>query len=165
MLNSWDDTPQGTICPEKLNKKGLFSLNTDSAIWKGLWLLEAGLGSDHAPPRWLADEVMCLAIIAHLDFQGCEVELNIIMCEVQNMCIWYTEECLAIQAAMWDAGVVLIVLIWDLNFTHYDSNKSHTSISSPMKAILTPRAWCGLGFLSHTITFLHHITGGLLHAC
>ncbi|KAF9507830.1 hypothetical protein BS47DRAFT_1246745, partial [Hydnum rufescens UP504] len=91
-----DDAPQGAVCPEKLNKKGLFSLDVDGAIWKGLQLLEAGLGGDCAPPRWLADENMRLAIVAHLDLQGCKVELNIIAHEVQNMCVWYMEEHLAI---------------------------------------------------------------------
>jgi hypothetical protein len=104
MLDNWVDAPQGAIHPEKLEKKGLFSLDVNGMIWKGLKLLGEGLGNDCAPPRWLADENMHLAIIAHLDFQGCEIELNIIKCEVKNMHVWYTKELLAVKAAIQDSG-------------------------------------------------------------
>ncbi|KAF9503408.1 hypothetical protein BS47DRAFT_1449953 [Hydnum rufescens UP504] len=46
MLDAWDDAPRGAIRPEKLDRKGLFSLNVDGAIWKGLHILEAGLGDN-----------------------------------------------------------------------------------------------------------------------
>jgi hypothetical protein len=123
MLDSWDDAPQGAIRPETLDKKGLFSLDVDGAIWKGLRLLEAGLGGDHAPPRWLADEHMRLAIIAHLDFQGCQVELDIIKREVQNMRVWYTEERLAIQSAMRNSGIRIILDVRCVNLMCCDPNR------------------------------------------
>ena len=78
MLDNWDDAPQGAIPPKMLNQRGLFSLDINGVIWKGLCMLEAGLGNDHVPPRWLADKNMQVAIIAYLDLEGCQVELDII---------------------------------------------------------------------------------------
>ncbi|KAF9511852.1 hypothetical protein BS47DRAFT_1467798 [Hydnum rufescens UP504] len=104
MLDAWDDAPRGAIRPEKLDRKGLFSLNVDGAIWKGLHILEAGLGDNRAPPRWLADENMQVAIIAYLDWKGCHAELDIIKREVANMHVWYAEEHDAIQTAIHEAG-------------------------------------------------------------
>ncbi|KAF9504342.1 hypothetical protein BS47DRAFT_1401510 [Hydnum rufescens UP504] len=103
MLDAWDDAPRGAICPEKLDQKGLFSLDVDGAIWKGLHILEAGLGDNRAPPRWLADENMRVAIIAYLDWKGCHAKLDIIKREVANMHVWYAEEHDAIQMAIHEA--------------------------------------------------------------
>lgn len=100
MLDAWDEAPPGAIRPEILDRKGLFSLDVDSAIWKGLRILEVGLGDNRQPPRWLADESMRVAIIAYLDLQGCRVELEIIRREVTNMHVWYAEEYDAIQTSM-----------------------------------------------------------------
>ncbi|KAF9506311.1 hypothetical protein BS47DRAFT_1305406 [Hydnum rufescens UP504] len=105
MLDAWDDAPRGTIRPEKLDRKGLFSLDVDGAIWKGLHILEAGLGDNRVPPQWLADENMWVAIIAYLDWKGCHAELNIIKHEVANMHVWYVEEHDAIQTAIHEAGM------------------------------------------------------------
>ncbi|KAF9508066.1 hypothetical protein BS47DRAFT_1366226 [Hydnum rufescens UP504] len=104
ILDAWDDAPRGAIHPEKLDQKGLFSLDVDGAIWKGLHILEAGLGDNCVPPRWLADENMQVAIIAYLDWKGCHAELNIIKCEVANMHVWYAEEHNAIQTVIHEAG-------------------------------------------------------------
>jgi hypothetical protein len=109
MLNNWDDAPQGTIQPEILDRKGLFSLDVDGVIWKGLHMLEARLGDDRVPPRWLADENMCVAIIAYLDLQGCQVELGIIQREVTNTHVWYAEEHHSIQTAIHNAGMHVIL--------------------------------------------------------
>ncbi|KAF9503325.1 hypothetical protein BS47DRAFT_1309967 [Hydnum rufescens UP504] len=50
MLDAWEEAPHGAIRPEKLDHKGLFSLDVDGVIWKGLCILEVGLGDDHPPP-------------------------------------------------------------------------------------------------------------------
>ncbi|KAF9504054.1 hypothetical protein BS47DRAFT_1308825, partial [Hydnum rufescens UP504] len=117
MLDNWDDAPPGAIPPETLDWKGLFSLDINGVIWKGLHVLKAGLGDDHVPPRWLADENMRVAIIAYLDLEGCQVELDIIKWEVTNIHVWYTEEYNAIRAAIHKASMdiklhcILLILI------------------------------------------------------
>jgi hypothetical protein len=109
MLDNWDDAPQGAIPPEMLDQKGLFSLDTDSVIWKGLHILETGLGDDCIPPRWLADENMQVAIISYLDLEGCQVELNIIKWEVMNIHVWYAKEYDAIQAIIHNTSMDVIL--------------------------------------------------------
>jgi hypothetical protein len=47
MLDNWDNAPEGTIPPETLDWKGLFSLDINGVIWKGLCVLEAGLGDEN----------------------------------------------------------------------------------------------------------------------
>lgn len=116
MLDNWDDAPQGAIQPEVLDRKGLFSLDIDGVIWKGLHVLEAGLGDSRAPPRWLADENMRVAIIAYLDSQGCQAELDIIKREVMNLHVWYAEEYSAIQTAVRDASMCIILFSDYLDF-------------------------------------------------
>ncbi|KAF9514376.1 hypothetical protein BS47DRAFT_1392507 [Hydnum rufescens UP504] len=103
MLDNWDDAPPGAIPPKTLDRKGLFSLDIDGVIWKGLHVLEAGLGDDRVPPRWLADENMRVAIITYLDLEGCQVKLDIIKWEVTNIHVWYSEEYNAIRAAIHEA--------------------------------------------------------------
>jgi hypothetical protein len=105
MLDAWGDAPEGTIHPEKLDQKGLFSLDIDGAIWKGLHILEARLGDNCMPPQWLADENMWVVIITYLDWKGCHIKLDIIKCEVTNMHVWYAEEHNAIQTAIHEASM------------------------------------------------------------
>jgi hypothetical protein len=90
-----------------LDRKGLFSLDVDGVIWKGLRILDIGLGDNRPPPRWLADENMRVAIIVYLDLQGCQVELEIIKREVTNMHVWYAEEYEAIQTSIQEASTSL----------------------------------------------------------
>ncbi|KAF9507817.1 hypothetical protein BS47DRAFT_1303530 [Hydnum rufescens UP504] len=109
MLDNWDNAPQGVIPPKTLDQKGLFSLDLDGVIWKGLHVLEAGLRDNCMPPRWLVDENMRVAIIAYLDSEGCQVKLNIIKQEVTNVHVWYAEEYNAIQATIHKAGMDVIL--------------------------------------------------------
>ncbi|KAG6914278.1 hypothetical protein DXG01_001310, partial [Tephrocybe rancida] len=56
--------PPSTICPKKLEIKGIFALNVDDAIWEDLRLDE---GSPVAPPPWLSDEGVQAGIRALLE--------------------------------------------------------------------------------------------------
>ena len=56
--------PQGAICLDKIESKGLFALNIDDVIWQDVGLNHA---DSEDPPRWLCDADVHSGILAMLD--------------------------------------------------------------------------------------------------
>ncbi|KAG6914035.1 hypothetical protein DXG01_002839 [Tephrocybe rancida] len=75
--------PPGTICPKKLEIKGIFTLNVDDAIWEDLGLDK---GSPAAPLPWLSDEGVRAGIRALLEYDRCiEEKLSVNSLDFGNL--------------------------------------------------------------------------------
>ncbi|KAF9507379.1 hypothetical protein BS47DRAFT_1398721 [Hydnum rufescens UP504] len=88
----------------KTRPKGIVLSRVEGAIWKGLHILEAGLGDNH--------------------WKGCHAESDIIKREVANMHVWYAEEHDAIQMAIHEADLNNLGELWDHSLSQlpYPSN-------------------------------------------
>ncbi|KAG6904290.1 hypothetical protein DXG01_011154, partial [Tephrocybe rancida] len=60
--------PPGSICPKRLELKGIFDLDVDDTIWEDIGLEE---GLPAAPPPWLANEGVHAGIKALLERDHC----------------------------------------------------------------------------------------------
>ncbi|KAG6905821.1 hypothetical protein DXG01_000538, partial [Tephrocybe rancida] len=89
--------PPRTLCPEKIEMKGLFALDVDDAIWQDVGLDE---GSNEAPPPWLANESVRAGIRALLERDRCTEEEHRLRHECRSMRVWLSEEWRIVNLAL-----------------------------------------------------------------
>ncbi|KAG6834332.1 hypothetical protein H0H93_010415 [Arthromyces matolae] len=80
--------PPRSVCPRKIEVKGLFSLDVDDTIWE-----DVGLNKDDVePPAWLADQAVRDGIKALLEHDRCLEEDIRLRHECRSMRFWLSEE-------------------------------------------------------------------------
>ncbi|KAG6807078.1 hypothetical protein H0H92_008863, partial [Tricholoma furcatifolium] len=92
--------PQGAVPPQKIETKGLFTLDVDDSIWQDVGLTEDMGSVNVTPPAWLADERVRNGIKALLEHDRCIEEEERLRHECQSLRVWFVEEWRVINRAM-----------------------------------------------------------------
>lgn len=96
--------PLGSVCPTKIERKGLFALDVDDNIWQDIGLDDGSTETE--PPLWLCDDRVREGIKALLELDRCTEEEERLRGECQAMRHWFAEEWNILNAAYANTGML-----------------------------------------------------------